>query len=499
MTNDLARQAKDALVSQFPKPEPVPTAPRPPDLPVVVFGPWQDWIDTAAKAASAPLDYVAFALLTSAAALIGNARTILPDPERSGWTEPVALWCAIVGPPSSGKTPALAPFEAELDRIEKEVRANHKSVLAEHQTRCDIADQVKRAWQDEVRKAAKTGNDRPEKPDDAEPPEPVKVPRLLVRDATIEKMAVILNASPKGLLQWRDELAGWFNAMERYSGTSNRPHWLEMYNGKRIVVDRVKHDDPIEVETALVSILGGIQPDKLSNLVAGSVDDGLFARFIYCAPKIPPLRRASEPVDEARLERAVLRLHGLNLVDEGGPLRPLPIGFTPEAAETFFHFRQRVRRLAGETSGLLPGWIGKATGLVARLAGVLTFLDWAGSEAEPPPETISEASVERAMRLWHDYLLPMARHVLQPGGSPADWAADEILKQARRRGVSVVNARQVRREWGVAGLAEKSVEKEAWAQLEEDGLVQLVAKSGPGRKARDYKIIEQGPDGAWDL
>jgi len=439
---------------------------------------------------------VAFALLTSAAALIGNARTILPDPERSGWAEPVALWCAIVGPPSSGKTPALAPFEAELDRIEKAVRADHEGAVAEHQTRCDIADQVKRAWQDEVRKAAKNGKDRPDKPADAEPPEPVKVPRLIVRDATIERMAVILNASPKGLLQWRDELAGWFNAMERYSGTSNRPHWLEMYNGKRIVVDRIKHDEPIEVDAALVSILGGIQPDRLSELVPSSVDDGLFARFIFCAPDVPPLRRASEPVDQARLERAFLRLHGLNLDEQERVLRPHSVGFSPDAAETFFHFRQQVRDLAGKTSGLLAGWIGKAPGLVARLAGVFKHLDWADGGAADPPETIEMESVERAIRLWQDYLLPMARSVLKAPGSQADRAADEILKQARRKGLSTVNARQVRREWGIAGLTDKSVEAAAWSQLLEDGLVQLVAKSGPGRKARDFEIIEQGPDDA---
>ena len=469
-----------------------------PALPLDVFGPWKGWIEGAARATSAPPDYVAFGLLASVASLIGNARRILPDPERSGWAEPVALWCAIVGPPSSGKTPALAPFEAALDRIEKAVRADCADAVAEYETRCEVAEQVKRAWLEDVKKAVKGGKDRPEKPEDAELPEPVKVPRLMVRDATIEKMAVILNASPKGLLQWRDELAGWFNSMERYSSASNRPHWLEMYNGKRIVVDRVKHDDPIEVDAALVSILGGIQPDKLSEMVEGSVDDGLFARFIYCAPDVPPLRRATVPIDQARLERGFLRLHGLTLAEQGGDLRPVPVGFTSEAAETFFRFRQKVRQLAGETSGMLAGWIGKAPGLVTRLAGILACLDWADGEDETP-ETIALACVERAIRLWQDYLLPMARHVLQTRGSLADRAADEILKQARRRGLSRVNARQVRREWGIPGLGKKNVEEAVWTQLEEDGLVQPVKREGAGRKARDYEIIGMDIDDASDL
>jgi len=64
MPTDLSRQARDTLIRQFPKPEPVTAAPEqptggastPPDLPAEVFGPWQAWIDTAAKAASAPAD-----------------------------------------------------------------------------------------------------------------------------------------------------------------------------------------------------------------------------------------------------------------------------------------------------------------------------------------------------------------------------------------------------------------------------------------------------------
>ncbi len=493
--SDSARDARVRLAAQFGQSGKGGGADKAlPAFPLDIFGSWRGWIEAAASATSAPPDYVAFGLLASGAALIGNARHIQPDPERTGWAEPVALWCAIVGPPSSGKTPALAPLEAEMDRIEKAVRAGYADAVAEYQTRCEIAEQVKRDWQERVKKAVKGDKDRPEKPDDAEPPDPVKVPRLLVRDATIEKMAVILNASPKGVLQWRDELAGWFNSMERYSSASNRPNWLEMYNGKRIVVDRVKHEVPIEVDGALVSILGGIQPERLSELVVGSVDDGLFARFIYCAPDVPPLQRATAPSDQARLGRAFARLHELQLAELDGALRPVPVGFDTEAAEFFFRFRQQVRRMAGEASGMLAGWIGKAPGLVARLAGVFALLDWADSGQATPPETIHVETVDRAIRLWQEYLAPMARHVLQAQGSIVDRAADDILKQAQRRGLNIINARQVRREWGIAGLSDKKVEAAVWAQLVEEGLVREVDSKGAGRKPKDYEIV--GPDAA---
>lgn len=467
--------------------------PAKPAFPIDVLGPWQDWVCTAAGASSAAPDYVAFGLLTSAAALIGNSRILLPDPERTDWAEPVALWAAIVGPPSSGKTPALIPFERELDRLEKETRRAHADELADYKTACDIAEQAKKAWLERVKKALKAEEEPLEKPSNAEPPDPVRVPRVVVRDATIEEMARLLNASPKGLLQLRDELAGWFNSMERYSSASNRPHWLEMYNGKRIVVDRVKHDDPIEVDSALVSILGGIQPDKLSELVDASVDDGLFARFIYCAPEVPRLERATAPADTLRLRAAFARLHQLQLAEIDGELKPVTVKFSPEAAEVFFSFRKQVRKMAGEASGILAGWIGKADGLVARIACALAFLDWAASREATPPETIDAELVLRAIRLWRDYLEPMARHVLQPRGSIVDRAADAILKQARIKRLHTVNARQVRREWGIAGLSRKDVEDAVWAQLEEEGLVRPVKQVGTGRKARNYEII--APEG----
>jgi hypothetical protein len=474
-------------------------APAKPAFPNDVLGPWQDWVRTAAGASSAAPDYVAFGLLTSTAALIGNSRVLLPDPNHTDWAEPVALWGAIVGPPSSGKTPALIPFERELDRLEKETRRAYADELADYKTACDIAEQARKAWLENVKKAVKKGEEPPEKPSNAEPPDPVKVPRVVVRDATIEEMARLLNASPKGLLQLRDELAGWFNSMERYSSASNRPHWLEMYNGKRIVVDRVKHDEPIEVDSALVSILGGIQPDKLSELVDASVDDGLFARFIYCAPEVPRLERATAPADTLRLRAAFARLHQLQLAEIDGELKPVTVKFSADAAELFFGFRKQVRKMSSEASGILAGWIGKADGLVARMAGVLAFLDWACSREARPPETIDADTVMRAIRLWRDYLEPMARHLLQPRGSIVDRAADAIMKQARIKRLHTVNARQVRREWGIAGLSDKKVEADVWAQLVEEGLVRLVGKEGSGRKPKDYEIV--GPDAAdpWQL
>src|SRR5258708_7925544 len=67
----------------------------PPPLPLDVFGPqWSGWIAATAEAAAVAPDYVAIPLLTSASALIGNARWAQATP---GWVEPPHLWGGVVG------------------------------------------------------------------------------------------------------------------------------------------------------------------------------------------------------------------------------------------------------------------------------------------------------------------------------------------------------------------------------------------------------------------
>ncbi|HKU99813.1 MAG TPA: DUF3987 domain-containing protein, partial [Vineibacter sp.] len=65
---------------------------------------WRAWSETAARHASAPLESVALALLTSAAGLIGGARRVAPAPS---WSEPCVLWTALVGAAAGGKTAAM--------------------------------------------------------------------------------------------------------------------------------------------------------------------------------------------------------------------------------------------------------------------------------------------------------------------------------------------------------------------------------------------------------
>ena len=70
-------------------------------------------------------------------------------------------------------------------------------------------------------------------------------PRLYATDPTIEKLAALLQVRPRGMLLLRDELAGLFANMGRYSGGSDRPFWLEAWVGGRHVCYSACNFDPL--------------------------------------------------------------------------------------------------------------------------------------------------------------------------------------------------------------------------------------------------------------
>src|SRR3970282_2004204 len=88
--------------------------------------------------------------------------------------------------------------------------------------------------------------------------------RCVVSDTTVEALAPLLLANPRGLLLARDELAGWIGSFDRYAGGkggADPAHWLSIHNGESIVMDRKTGIRPtIFVPQAYVSVCGGIQP-----------------------------------------------------------------------------------------------------------------------------------------------------------------------------------------------------------------------------------------------
>src|SRR5262245_48007767 len=119
---DVVRLAVDSAAAVTPWAEPeagllAPETVPPPPFPDVLPSGWKEWAVAAAEGAGCPIDYVGITLFCVAAALIGNARRGRPW---EGWDEPLAIFAALIGRPSSGKSPALDVLTKPIAVLEKE-------------------------------------------------------------------------------------------------------------------------------------------------------------------------------------------------------------------------------------------------------------------------------------------------------------------------------------------------------------------------------------------
>ncbi|MCZ8101890.1 MAG: DUF3987 domain-containing protein [Burkholderiales bacterium] len=465
---------------------------KPPPFPTQVLGPsWSNWAQMQAASRCCPVDFVVASLLASAATLIGNARRAAPH---ANWQEPTHLWIAVVGDPSSGKTQGLKPSLDIVHGIDASLQAERKLRLAAYKPIKERASVIKAAWREEAKKARKDGLAMPDIPADAEPPPFQDVARLVITDATIEKVARIAASSPKGILQERDELSGWFESFNRYSGGSDRPFWLQAYNGGRYGVDRMSEADPVVVERLAVGIVGGLQPDRLEHVTRDG-DDGLPCRFLYFWPD-PTLdfRAAGLPDLGEGAIAAFHRLHELDLIpSNAGPI-PKLLALDPSALARFESFGQQMRDQAYGASGPLAGVYGKAAGTVLRLSTVLTYLIWCAADGEPEPRVITSDVLANAIELMESYLLPQARRVFREASIPVhEQHAKMLAIEIRKRKLAKFSARDLGR--AVGGPLRKAKNMEAALEELMDWNYIRSIKTGTRRKEFEVnpKLLEGPP------
>ena len=436
-----------------------------PDFPLDVLSQdWQSWAANAAHGAGTTVDHVLVPLLAVSSGLIGTARRIKPS---KSWSEPFTMWTAMVGLSGTGKTPGLDVVKRALTQIEQDRRSRLGELRRAHESKAEQARAVFKTWKAAVQEAVDKGVPAPPMPADAdEPPEFIE-PRLQVSNSTVEKIAVLLKARPRGMLMIVDELAGLFLNLARYSSGSDREFWLEAWNGKYFVVERMSRES-IAISHLLVGMCGGFQPDKLNRSFDGDAD-GMYTRILFSWPQEAAYQQLTDTVEEVEAEfyNVLTRLIDLPAEQEG-ELLISPVPLSSEAREVFEQFRKHVYGERAGLDGRDREWWAKTPAHVLRLSGTLAYLDWARRRATQPalvdePNRIEARFVAGAVRLVLEYFWPHAQAALRQvglrqnatqtrggcfgGSAPAAWSRSRARKfvgrpshggstPRRRRGLS---------------------------------------------------------------
>lgn len=433
-----------------------------------------DWIVLASKATSAPPDYVLAALLTACAGVTGNRAKVDLG---YGWVEPCILWMVLAGKPAQGKTPALKPvinavssYEAHLNRHYDLETENYQLALAEANSR-------KKAWEAEAKKS-KTFIPMPK---EALPPDKPTRKRLYVQDSTIEQLARIHADNPNGVLQYRDELSGWLGGMTRYKtgSATDEPFWLESWSNGSYTVDRKHLDDPIVVNKVCISVLGGIQPDRLKAIIKGD-DTGFSARFLYVWPEPTDLIVPDTLPDEDMLWNLFHRLYYM----------PETLLTAPDRAGTVFSMQQYCKDKAQQYTGMLSSLYGKASGMGARLALVLALIEWGTSKTPEPPQALTAEQVEWGMTMMKTYFLPMAHRIHESAlGTASEGYGRTLARWIMNNTPATINQREIYKVHRIPGLNSAKKAELAINELEEYNW--LVPSPDTLNNRKDYIVNQQ--------
>ena len=369
---------------------------------------WSKWLQKAAHGAGVTNAHVMVPLLGIASSLVGTARRVRAS---RSWYEPLSNWTATVGFSGTGKTPGLDVSRRALSAIERSRKHRLGELQQAHETRVETAKAAAKKWKIEVEQAVDAGNKAPAMPAQAVLPGEFVAPRLYVSNVTIERLVSLVQARPRGIVMICDELAGLFLNMGRYSNGSDKEFWLEAWNGKNYVQERQSRP-PAAVDYLLVGITGGFQPDKLARSFAGD-DYGMYARVLFAWPSEPSFKALSNDATdiEPEFQTALMRL--IDLPDrDGETFTPKDVWLSEEAKETFEQFRQFLQASKAPLEGREREWWSKGATHVLRLAGTLSYLDWAmPMRNTDEPKEIEAEFVTAAVRLWH-YFWPRG---LAPG------------------------------------------------------------------------------------
>lgn len=454
----------------WPEPEPLPDGlPEVPPLddqllPATI----RPWVMDVAERVSCPLDFPAVGALVSLAAVVGRQITIRPQ-RFDDWAVVPNIWGAIVGRPGLLKTPALAEMLKPLYKLEADARDQFEQAMIEHEAEKMVASHARKEAETEIKKAVKNGH-RQRASDlalnavqgEAEPPQRR---RYVTQDATPEKLGELLATNPRGLLVSRDELTGWFASLEREGNESARAFYLEAWNGTgRFTFDRIGRGT-VDIESATVSVLGGIQPGPLASYIRQTMgntkgDDGLLQRLQVVAWPDPPPRWKN--TDRAPNSAARDAAHDVwQRLDE---IRPAEIGADTSARLPFLRFDDAAQELwcdwrghletrlrANTESPAFESALSKQRSLVPSIALLIHLAD------NPQGGPVSQRAAAQAIA-WAGYLEAHARRLYAPALFPEAQAAKALGARIAAGELSTTfSARDVYRK-GWAGLDKQSVD-----------------------------------------
>lgn len=450
---------------------------------------FRPFVEDAAELMQAPPEYIAVPLMIAAAATIGNGYSIAPKARDVSWLVSPVIWGGCVGRPGVKKSPSMDKAFNFVKPLEDDMVADHQARLQKYHIDKINYDAILA----QAKKAAVGGAPMPTLPPEPQRPEPE---RLIVNDSTYQKLADLLQWSPRGVLVERDELVGLLETLESQGQEGARAFYLQAWNGNSTYrSDRIGRGSFVVKRLALW-VVGGIQPGKLQSyvrqaVIGGNGADGLLQRFqlLVWPDNQGDWKNIDRHPDMAAYDAVQTTFKKLRALDSiaigaknnlgGGPAY---LHFTKAAQQLYDQFRSHLEHICRKQDmhEAMEDHLAKYPSLLAALALIIHLVDGGTG----PVKLIS---LRKAMG-WIQYLIPHAERAYSAatnnGALSAKALADKITVGSLTTGFS---ARMVeRKQWSQLTRQEDVKAAIEWL-VDADWLVEVTTPTG-GRSKLTYTV-----------
>ncbi|PTQ78379.1 uncharacterized protein DUF3987 [Nitrosomonas oligotropha] len=432
------------IIASKPTPEPLPELPE-----VTPFN--YDFLPAAIRAyvrdiserMQCPPDFAAVNTYVMLSSPIGCKIGIKPK-RRDGWIVISNLWGVTIGGSGVMKSPnrsevlkPLKQFQIELQREVYErnvqlVNSGEEEKLRQAAKKSQAKKMLKNDLAADISEFLNNDSNNSQEVETA--------PRFITNDATAEALGQLMIDNPNGILYEADELIGLLKNLDKQGQEGARAFYLTAADGNQsYTIDRIMRGTNLHIESACLSIIGGIQPGVLGEYVrealsGGAGADGLLQRFgLMVYPDISPKYEYIDrfPDKQARdiVNDLVRKLHNLDVVAIAtiGEYSKTPyLQFDDAAQEVFIEWisKHETRLRTCDDHPAIVSHLSKYRKLVPALALINHLCD---SEEK----SVSKAALLHALA-YCEYLESHMRRVYSYGTQPSIDAAKSVLTRLKK-------------------------------------------------------------------
>ncbi|MBL1320425.1 MAG: DUF3987 domain-containing protein [Methylophaga sp.] len=469
--------------------------------------PLREWLSDVSHRMQTPADFSTISALVVYGSVIGSGCAIRPKSVDT-WEVIPNIWGTCIGQPSVMlKTPSMQEVMHLLDRLQAEYGKVYEQERALSDADDFIRETILKDMKNKIKVAVtKKGNTPQDKSEEveflrseyaalkSEGNEGAARRLFKTNESSIQSMTVLQNQNERGLLVFRDELTGLLVRWDRDDHSDERAYYLEGWNGNGSYTDVKIGRGLTDAKNICISLLGGIQPDKLKRYLYQAMkgnNDGLMQRLQLAVwPDVPKNWQLIDTVPNKEQKQhaydLLATLADIDFIQAGatqGEYDDRPYFKFNDEAQTIFNdwlTQLQTVKIENEDNPLMVEHFGKFRSLMPSLALIFHCIDIADGTARG---NITAKSAQLAVE-WCDYLESHARRIYAMAESPEHESAIRLSNKIKSKQVTAPFTAKSIYDKGWHGLKNRSEVEAACNILIDENWLVMEIKRVTGMKGR---------------